>query len=174
VIACPQRLASFHHTPHVITPAHDRVITRDQAATARGAHVQQGPQRATLVVAGQGAAPVRPSVRSDEAAGARCIQQRVPLNSLDAATQDTLQRLITTHIMSMRLTGDQVGNVKDGYDGGQSPPQVCARAARVALPRISSELAFANTDAAQTSASDSRRGCSVGDDASALKSPVMT
>jgi hypothetical protein len=39
---------------------------------------------------------------------------------------------------------------------------------------LSAKLAFANTDAAHTSTIDSRNGCSVGDEASALKSPVMT
>jgi hypothetical protein len=42
------------------------------------------------------------------------------------------------------------------------------------LPLSSSALELANKDAAQTSVIDSRSGCSVDDDASALKSPVMT
>ena len=78
--------------------------------------------------------------------------------------------------MSMRLTGVHVGNVSDGCVSVQSPPHACARAARSALLRcaLSAKLAFANTDAAHTSTIDSRNGCSVGDEASALKSPVMT
>jgi hypothetical protein len=77
--------------------------------------------------------------------------------------------------MSMRFTGFQVGNVREGCVSAQSPPHACARAARSALlPLSSSALELANKDAAQTSAIDSRSGCSVDDDASALKSPVMT
>jgi hypothetical protein len=83
----------------------------------------------------------------------------------------------SAHIMSMRLTGDHVGNVRDGLETGQSPPQACARAARddLLLPVAPwSMLALANSEAVHTSVIVSRSGRRVGEDASALKSPVMT
>jgi hypothetical protein len=102
------------------------------------------------------------------------MQQRVPAPVSLVCNQQPPPAAAAPHIMSIRFVGLHVGNVSDGCVTPHSPPHACARAARAALlPSTSAPLEFAKRDMAHTSTMTSRSGCSVGDDASALKSPVM-
>jgi hypothetical protein len=72
-------------------------------------HSQKWPCLAVFVTANERTAPVRPSVCCRDACPAPHVQVRIPVMH----ERQQLQAAAAAHIMSIRLTGAQVGKVSE-------------------------------------------------------------